>query len=176
MAILYVSMGISGSGKTLLNSSLTRKENEKTCGYAVRVCMDDLRKIYTGDISNQSQNNRVFSDALVITRYLLYKKADVIFDATCTRADIRNKLLEIAKEQNAKTKLFVLNDSLDIDLCRSRVIEDIKSKIDRSNTSDDPSILERQQAQFMVALKAIDKEGWQDIVYVDKENMHLFTY
>mgnify|MGYP001198617536 CR=1 FL=1 len=156
MSKLIVTLGISGSGKSRYSSEM------EEAGY-IRVNMDTLRKIWTGDISDQSKNHQVADTALAMVEYLLYMDKDVIWDGTSTNAGTRNKLLKFAKDQGAETKLVVMMDSKDIALCRSRVEKDLKNGVDRAKTIDDASILARQYSGFMDALKAIDKEGWGEI-------------
>ena len=163
MLSLIVTMGISGSGK-----SHYAEVFENDCGY-IRVCMDELRKLYTGDISDQTQNRRVADNAFAITEFLLYKGKDVVFDGTNTRADTRNRLIKMAKQFGAQTHLEVLMDSEDLGVCQSRVRNDLSSGKDRSNTLKEASIMERQHEAFMTALKAIDKEGWDSIAKMKAE-------
>ncbi len=156
MSQLIVTMGISGSGKSLYSRDMESR------GF-IRVCMDDLRKLYTGSISDQTQNSRVADSAFTITEFLLSQNKNVIFDSTATRSDTRKTLLKIAKAHNADTKLVVFMDSTNMDLCRSRVAKDQDKKIDRSDTITDSTILQRQHDAFQSSLKAIGTEGWDTI-------------
>jgi len=156
MAKLIVTLGISGSGKSRYASEM------EEAGY-IRVNMDTLRKIWTGDISDQSKNHQVADTCFAMTEYLLNQDKDVIWDATSTNAGTRNKLLKIAKEQGASTKLVVMMDSKNFQLCQDRVNRDLANGVDRAKTTIDDSIMMRQYSGFMDALKAIDKEGWGEI-------------
>lgn len=156
---LIVTMGISGSGKSRYSKEMESK------GF-IRVCMDDLRKLYTGSISDQTQNHRVADTAFAITEFLLLKEKDVIFDSTATNAGTRNKLLKMARDQGASTELVVFMDSKNFQLCQDRVNKELEGGVDRSNTTKEDSIMARQYSSFMDALKAIDKEGWNDITKI----------
>jgi predicted kinase len=158
MAKLIVTMGISGSGKSRYASEYDEKGSDFT-----RVNMDTLRKIWTGDISDQSKNHQVADTCFAIVEYLLHMDKDVIWDATSTNSGTRNKLLKIAKDQGAETKLVVMMDSKDFALCQARVNKDLENGVDRAKTTIDDSIMMRQYSGFMDALKAIDKEGWGQI-------------
>jgi len=156
MAKLIATLGISGSGKSRYASEM------EEAGY-IRVNMDTLRKIWTGDISDQSKNHQVADTCFAMTEYLLNQGKDVVWDATSTNAGTRNKLLKIAKEQGASTKLVVMMDSKNFQLCQDRVNRDLANGVDRAKTTIDDSIMMRQYSGFMDALKAIDKEGWGEI-------------
>ncbi len=159
MSKLIVTLGISGSGKSRYAS-----EYDETGSDFVRINMDTLRKLWTGDISDQSKNHQVADTALAMVEYLLHMDKNVIWDATSTNAGTRNKLLKFAKEQDAKTKLVVMMDSTNVQLCKDRVNNDLKNGVDRAKTTFDENIMMRQYSGFMDALKAIDKEGWDEIV------------
>jgi predicted kinase len=163
MSKLIAMMGISGSGKSTFSSEM------EDAGY-IRVNMDTLRKIWTGNIGDQSKNRQVADTCFALVEYLLNQEKDVIWDATSTKSDTRNRLLKIAKEQGAETELVVLMDSANIQLCRGRVRNDLKNSKDRADTIFDDSIMERQHASFISALSAIDKEGWGKIMKVGGEN------
>lgn len=158
MSQLIVTLGISGSGKSRYAS-----QYDETGSDFVRVNMDTLRKLWTGDISDQSKNHQVADTAMAMVEYLLHMDKNVIWDATSTNAGTRNKLLKFAREQGAKTRLVVMMDSKDFQLCQERVNKDLKNGVDRAKTTIDDSIMMRQYSGFMDALKAIDKEGWDEI-------------
>jgi len=127
--------------------------------------MDVVRKIWTGDVSDQSKNHQVADTCFAIVEYLLNQDKDVIWDATSTRSDTRKRLLRIAKEQKAETELVVFMDSVNLQLCRDRVRSDLKYGYDRADTVKEDSIMERQHAAFMSSLGAISSEGWG---YIEK--------
>ena len=159
MSKLIVTLGISGSGKS-------RYASEKEQAGYIRICMDTLRKIWTGDISDQSKNHQVADTCFAMTEYLLNQDQDLIWDATSTNSGTRNKLLTIAKEQGADTELVVMMDSKDFALCQSRVNKDLANGVDRAKTTINDDIMMRQYSGFMDALKAIDKEGWGKITKI----------
>jgi predicted kinase len=165
MPKLIVTMGISGSGKSRYATGLATWIYESK-NILVRVCMDDLRKLYTGDISNQTQNQRVADNAFVIAEFLLFKGHHVIFDSTATRPDTRLRLLKIAEKQKAETELVVFMDSLNVDLCRNRVLRDIQERMDRADTSRDISIIDRQFNAFEEDIKFIHGESWDKITEI----------
>ena len=157
MSSLAITMGISGSGKTSYTAGMEED------GF-VRICPDDIRKEFTGDISDQSQNGRVWKEAYLRVREELAAGNRVIFDSTATRAKTRKELLTMGKEFDCFVALIVFNDSRDIELCRSRVAKDIEDGVDRSNTLVEDFILDRQHNQFMESLKVIKTEGYDAII------------
>jgi predicted kinase len=156
MAKLIVTLGISGSGKSRYASEMEK------AGY-IRINMDTLRKIWTGDISDQSKNHLVADTCFAMIEYLLNQDKDVVWDATSTNAGTRNELLKIARKQGAETKLVVMMDSKNLQLCQDRVNKDLENGVDRAKTTIDDSIMMRQYSGFMDALKVIDQEGWGEI-------------
>lgn len=85
-------VGMPGSGKTYLAASL---------GPTI-VSPDYLREWLTGDMSDQSQNAKVFRMAHERTRAILKSGDDVVFDATNVTARARAHLLHIAEECGAE--------------------------------------------------------------------------
>jgi len=162
MAKLIVTLGISGSGKSRYASTMEK------AGY-IRINMDTLRKIWTGNISDQSKNQQVADTCFAMTEYLLNQGKDIVWDATSTNVKTRTRLLEIARKQGAETELVVMMASKDLALCRDRVNKDLENGVDRAKTTIDDSIMMRQYSSFVDALKIIDTEGWDIITKIDSE-------
>lgn len=124
---VIITVGCSGSGKTTFcNKNYSSYEH---------ICMDDIRKLLTGNISDQSRNEEV---------YKLY--VDKLIDAVHNGRDIclvntnlgTSKIFkEIAKVLSNKSEVTILffEDSKNWELCLSRVSEDIMNGVDRSNTT-----------------------------------------
>lgn len=151
MLNLYIPIGISGSGKTRLRATLQLQEP------LISVCPDDIRKELTGSVSDQSKNGLVFSLAFGRTQQLLIKGRSVYFDATNLQRKSVRTLLEIAHETGATPRIYILKDSEDANLCRTRVQKDLSSGIDRSDTSDLLlKIQEKQQKAYYNILPYIE--------------------
>lgn len=85
-------VGMPGSGKSTFADH---------SGLAI-VRPDDIRELLTGDMSDQSQNTKVFQMAHERTRALLTAGYDVVFDATNVTKRARSELMTIAKECDAQ--------------------------------------------------------------------------
>src|SRR5574344_130015 len=150
MNMVYVAIGISGSGKTTYGKDL-EGSNCKV------VCMDDLRKELTGNISDQSRNNEVFNKAMMQISDCIFCGKDVHYSATNLKIrglkDLIRRITNYGKsnEKLTQIKLLVFTDSLDSSLCRSRVKKDLDSGVDRSNTLvkiDNDDIIAKQAKAF----------------------------
>ncbi len=125
---LVTYVGISGSGK----SRLTKDFQEE--GFVI-ISPDALRKELTGDISNQSQNGRVFQTAMDDLCSNLIFNYNVVFDATNLKETSLRTLLKHAEFYKAKAIVYVMMDSLDVDLCLSRITKDLEDGVDRAKTN-----------------------------------------
>lgn len=156
---MIVTVGISGSGKSTLCNQLIDE------GFT-RICPDDIRKELTGDISNQSQNGRVWGEAYARLHAALYRGENVVFDSIATSRKTRKQLCEIAEEYGTPCLAYVLMDSLSKERCRDRVAGDLEKGINRSNTVSEDSILDRQHAMFLDTLRSIDDEKFETVLRV----------
>ena len=126
---LYISVGISGSGK----STYLNKLNVPV------VCPDDIRKELTGDISDQSQNPKVWFEAYQRLKDYIARDEDVAFSATNLGMQNMYEVDRLACEAgNENVELIVLwfDDSEDWTVCQDRVKADIENGVDRSKTAD----------------------------------------
>lgn len=162
MSILYVPIGISGSGKTTVGNKI----REAFSGVVV-VCPDDERKRLTGNVSDQSRNDEVFSNCYGLVGKYLRQGTDVFFSATNLSGKDRKTLLKIAKSAGSFITAIVLMDSLDPGLCLSRVRKDLASGVDRSNTTvindeTKETVVDRQFKKFKDNYQAI--EGYDALI------------
>jgi predicted kinase len=158
--MLIVTVGISGSGKSTLCKELVED------GGFVRICPDDIRKEFTGSISDQSQNGRVWREAYVRLEDALKRGENVVFDSIGTTRKTRNELRAVAERVGVPVAAYVLMDSLSAQRCRDRVAKDLENGVDRSNTLVDDDIIARQHAKFIETLQSIEDEGFDDVVRV----------
>lgn len=124
---LYISVGISGSGK----STYLNKLNVPV------VCPDDIRKELTGDISDQSQNPKVWFEAYRRLKEYIARDEDVAFSATNLGMQNMYEVDKLALEaENKDVELIVLwfDDSEDWTVCQDRVKTDVENGVDRSKT------------------------------------------
>lgn len=129
MSKFICAIGISGCGKTTFGNIL-KKENSNL----VIVCPDDIRKELTGDISDQSQNEKVWNICYSKIIHNLQDGRDVYLSATNLSKDGLKYLFKLAEKANAEIEVVAFEDSRDWELCYSRVKKDIDSGIDRSNS------------------------------------------
>ena len=157
--ILYVTLGISGSGKSTLINTYKAGREAQGLQPATIVCPDQIRKELTGSISDQSQNDKVFGTAYQRTRDALKHDGVVIFDSTALNSKTRKELIDIAHKAGAVAALWILKDSGNPELCRDRVINDIKSGVDRADTQRQ-DIIDRMYQSYQAALRSIPNENW----------------
>jgi protein phosphatase len=139
---LYITIGISGSGK-----STFLKEHFNPEGI---VNPDELRKFITGDISDQTCNNFIFSQMVPVMLEARMKKYNyAVLDATSVDSKLRGQLLEKFPEIETIALVFFVEPKEAF----KRVRKDIKSNIDRSDVPE--HVIIRQYKKFV--------EGFADI-------------
>ena len=139
MSLLIVPCGISGSGKSHLRDILLSKFSD------IRVVsMDEIRKEMTGDVSDQSKNKEVYQELLRRTDELLKKDVVVYYDNTNITDPLK---IATQFDTEYETLFVVMTDSRHIDLCYSRVTNDVADNKDRSRTPYE--ILEKQQSRWL---------------------------
>lgn len=158
--LFAITVGVSGSGKSRLGRELELHAN------FTRICPDDIRKELTGDISDQSQNGRVWKEAYARVAQALQRNEDVIFDSIATTRKTRNQLREAATAGGAESVAYLLMDSLSEQRCRDRVAADITRGVMRSNTLADDAIITRQHQAFLDTVRSIEDEGFAMVVRV----------
>lgn len=106
-SILYVAVGIPGSGKT----------TNGICN-AWHICPDNIRESLYGDASIQGDGKQVFSIAYNSAQRLLADGKDVYFDATNTTEFARKGLLKRLSPYASKCVALYFN--IPIDVCKRR--------------------------------------------------------
>ena len=129
MSKFICAIGISGCGKTTFGNSL-KKENSNL----EIICPDDIRKELTGDISDQSQNEKVWNICYSRIIHNLQDGKDVYLSATNLSKGGLKHLFKLAEKASAEIEIEAFEDSRDWELCYSRVKKDIDSGVDRSNS------------------------------------------
>ena len=111
MAILYVMIGIPGSGKT------TYAKNIKD---AVVVSSDEIRYEITGSYSNMNYNSIVFNKMEKRIKKLLEEEKDVVYDATNITRWKRQHIVHTLKySSNIRVVFIFMNTRLKICLERN---------------------------------------------------------
>jgi len=151
MPIFLMTIGIPGSGK----STWLKKQT----GFEI-VCPDDIRKELTGNISDQSQNAKVWQLASDHVIAHLKNGKNVILDATNVNSKSRKQFIEkIPKDikYRKQAKIFTVSP----EEAKKRIKKDIESGVDRSNVPDD--VIDRMFQQFTHTISNLEQEGFQII-------------
>lgn len=159
MAQFLMTIGISGSGK----STYLKKFPKEGI-----ICPDDIRKELTGDVSDQSQNARVWGIAKERVLKRLNDGNDVILDATNTVSKNRKQFLDdIPKEVERVAVVFPLPD---LAKAFQRIQKDIMEGVDRSNVPY--SIIQRQAQSYQDGLLNV-KDQFDRIIYLKEDLTEL---
>ena len=148
---LLLTLGIPGSGKSFWVNSLK--------GFEI-VNPDNIRKELTGNISDQTQNAKVW--AIASKRVIENLKAgkNVVLDATNVTEKGRNQFLRnILREIVFKKQAKVFE--IDPEEAKKRIKADILSGKDRSNVPDE--VVDRMFQQFKQSVGNLGKEGFEVI-------------
>ena len=148
-----IPIGISGSGKSRWIKTLEGQ------GYEI-ISPDDIRRELTGDISNQSKNNEVFTLSFQRAVDALNLNKNVIFDATNVSSIYRKKMLTYMKQNvnndfNAYAKIFDANP----EISKERIRKDIEKGVDRSNVPD--FAIDKQYKSFISDLNKVENDGYK---------------
>lgn len=152
-----ITVGIPGSGKsTWINSQVLDQNTEV-------VSPDDIRRELTGNVSDQTQNKRVFEIAYQRTIDYLNQGINVIFDATNVYSFGRKKMLETLRNSVdtdfiAYAKVFEVKP----EEAKKRIKDDIEELgKDRSNVP--PEIIDKQYINFLKDKDKIESDGYKII-------------
>jgi len=146
---LYVTIGISGSGKSTWANKI---------GYDICVSTDDIRKELTGNINDQSKNKEVFK--LAYERIYKYSKdsryKDVIYDATNCNLEYLTYFCFLFED--FYNIVFVVFDT-SVDTCIKRII-------DRENGASVPyKKIIKQRKQFEKVLDSELYKQYKKIIF-----------
>ena len=150
---LILPVGISGSGKsTWINAN--------TDSNTIVVSPDNIRKELTGNISDQSKNDLIWTIAFKKIVHALNSGKNVILDATNIESNNRKKLLNYLRDNvdrpfDAFAKIFIV----DPEIAKQRVKNDIEKGIDRSNVPD--WVIDRQYKKFVNDIDSLENDGFK---------------
>jgi predicted kinase len=145
MSTIVFSVGCSGSGKSLLGNNLKKRLPDLRI-----VCMDDIRQEMTGDVSDQSQNEKVFKASQSAIHDTLIKDEDVYVSATnlVGKTGLVKQIAALQeKYKNLHAIVVFFTDSKDPRACLKRVMSDLNSGVDRSRVPED--VIDKQHKRFM---------------------------
>lgn len=145
---IYMTCGISGSGKSTFAKWLKKAVN------AVEINADDIRA-ELGDVSDQSKNDEVWKRVDAETVKQVGGGNNVMLSNT-------NLHYHLIKEQADrfslnKVVLLVMEDSLNLQLCKDRVAKDLEEGLVRSKVP--PEVIERQYRTFNYLLRDLSTKS-----------------
>lgn len=155
-------IGIPGSGK----SSWISKFNSDN-KYTV-VSPDQIRIQLTGDVSDQSQNDKVWVIARKRVKNYLLRGKNVIFDSTMTDPHARKSFIKQLPPAKLKAKIFYV----DPEVSKERIRKDIESGKERANVS--PDIIDKMHKELMSTVKLLDG-GVLDVSKLEDEGFEVIN-
>ena len=143
--IIYLTVGISGSGKSKFANYFLKGVQ------ATEINLDNIRK-ELGDVSDQSQNDKVFkmADNRMIAE--LAGGFNVFLSNTNLRLGSIKDL--VRRFPHNDIVVFVMEDAFDKQLCADRVADDIENGVDRSNVPAE--VIDSQFEKFTNLMKELE--------------------
>ena len=136
---MVVTVGIPGSGKTTWVRTQT---NFKI------VSLDEIRSELS-NVSDQSNNDKVYFISQDRAREYLTQGFDVIFDSTGLGKGMLRKLRLLAEQTNSTIEYKIFHCTLED--AKERIRRDIQNNIDRANVPD--SVIEYLYNRFILVTK-----------------------
>ena len=152
---LIVMVGLSGSGKSTKAERLSKKLNAKI------ISSDNIREELTGDINNQTENERVFKEVYKRIRNELERGSNVIFDSTAINMKSRRKLFYEIQGIDCKVIAHIIPTPYSICQNRNKSRERVVPE----------EVIRRQRLNFEIPFK---EEGFEDII-IDGWQDHDWT-
>lgn len=171
--MLLVTVGISGSGKNRLKDFLDQYFSSKGIAFT-NVEPDAIRRKMWGDVNEQKNGHLVFKKAgEQIIKGIIENKI-VFFNATNTNWSRLKAFVEENTDYTQKVIYIFMMDSLNFNICKQRVNDDIKSNIDRSRVPDD--IIYRQYQNFQTCFRNAKDDHEAEIYEYDGQYHKLILY
>ena len=150
MATLIMMVGPAGSGK-----STWIQEYLQTHPKFVVVSTDDLRRSLTGNVSDNSRNAEIWSEAKEKVKQILVAGRNAILDSTMVNERDRASFLSYLGGINFDLKYKIIEPAQKEELVK-RIEADLKAGKDRSNVPH--HVIERQLMNFYKDVNRIDKD------------------
>jgi len=154
MKKLYFPIGISGSGKSTYIEKHFKPE--------VVVSPDDLRRKFTGDVTNHSQEGKIWAAVPILLQQKIEKYGEAVLDATNIDSGDRGRTLK--KFNRDEVQRIAIVFKADPEESKRRIKVDLDSGKDRSAVPDD--VVDKQQQKFLRGYNTI-KQQFDEIIYVD---------
>jgi predicted kinase len=161
---LYFSIGISGSGKSYFYKNRFLSEFEEVSDFLVEkgltladitVSPDDIRREVCGDVSDISQDAKVWKLAETRLQEKLKTYGYGVFDATGVSKNGRKKFLKNYKNVHKTAIVFEPN----VSLSKERIKKDINEGVDRSKVP--MFVIDRQFESFKSSIMCGD--SWNGV-------------
>lgn len=167
MGKIYISVGISGSGKSRFAETFCKTSE------AIELNADNYRKALGKDVNDQDINKVVFEEIDKAMVMYLAGGYSVFISNTNLHAE---KIKELAERFPFNdVEVFLMTDSRNKELCWSRIQKDLADGKDRSNVPRE--VLERQYNNFIrfntVSLAMVDNINLYEVdtnAYITKIN------
>ena len=144
---IYLTVGISGSGKSKFAKVLAKATN------SIEINADNVRKSL-GDISSQENEYLVWKEIDRETIAHLAGGDSIILSNTNLHLRGINDLCK--KFPYNEIHLFIMDDSTNVDLCKERIKEDLKNGVERSNVPME--VVDKQFTNFTNLILELRKE------------------
>lgn len=154
MTNLFITIGCSGAGK-----STWIKRHAIPTAFSIIISPDKERRKLSS-VNDQTVSGRAFENCYDRLFHLPITTKDVYFDATSLKTEYISSIVGAVNPQlkkNLKVILVLFEDSRNPDLCISRIHEDVKNKVDRSNTPDD--VVRTMSKRY---IELVDSENFDD--------------
>ncbi len=157
--ILFVMIGISGSGKSTIAQKLQHSlTNDNT--HTVIISTDSIREKLCGDVLDMSKNAQVLELAYTQIDEALSAGVNVIWDATNLAPEDRKEVICIGRKHNAR-------------LVAIQVVTPISIAIDRNNKRErkvPTRVIWKQQGRYYAATK----QEFDRIITVDVDGIRKY--
>lgn len=163
--MVFLMSGVPGAGK-----STFYKNNHTDKG--IYINPDSIRRNVCGNVNDQSQNTKVWKIAYDSLRTACEDGAEEIwFDATTLSSSSVRAVLEIAALYKQDVTLYVMQDSLNKNLCLERIKNDINNSVDRANVPAD--VIDSMFSRFLIMYENIEENlaRWRE----DFPNIKIFV-
>ena len=149
---LIITVGIPGCGKS------TWVNEHK--GGAFVVCPDDIRREITGNITDQSQNDKVWAIAKTRVFAWLNNKYDVILDATNVSTKGRRSFIEGLPKCRLVAQCFPMAP----EEAYARIKKDLDAGVDRSVVPEE--LVYRMYGEYLYTVKVLKSEGFMVFIKI----------
>jgi len=158
MPKLYFMIGIQGSGKSTYIKKHFKPE--------IVVSPDDLRRQYTGDVTNFTQEGKVWANVPILLKQKLEKFGEAVLDATNVDSGDRKRMLKNFNRDSVERIAIVFE--ADPEESKRRIKADIEAGKDRSNVP--PEVVDKFQEKFLRGFNSI-KQQFDKVISGDEADV-----